>query len=127
MKYVKKIKPFFIDDRGEMSHLIEDKVKIVSAILISSKKGSIRANHYHKKDSHYSYLLEGEMEYTYKNLKSKTVKKHTIIVKKGEMIYTPPMTAHAMEFTKDSVFIAFATEPRGHNDYEEDLARYKLV
>ena len=75
MKYVKKIKPFHIDERGEMSHLLEGKTPITSVLLITSKKGAIRANHYHKKDTHYAYMLKGKMEYAYQDLKSKNKKK----------------------------------------------------
>lgn len=127
MKYVKKIKPFHIDERGEMSHLIESKTPITSVLLITSKKGAIRANHYHKKDTHFSYMLEGEMEYTYQDLKSKNSRKHSVIVKKGEVIWTPPMTMHAMRFLKDSVFLAITTEERDQKKYEKDTVRVKLM
>jgi quercetin dioxygenase-like cupin family protein len=70
MKIVKKIKPFHVDERGEMSHLLDNASNITSVLYITCKKGAIRANHYHKKDTHYSYMVEGSMEYTYKNLKT---------------------------------------------------------
>ncbi len=44
MKIIKKIKPFFIDERGEMSYLLNNKGSIKSALLITSKKSSVRAN-----------------------------------------------------------------------------------
>ncbi len=127
MKYVKKVKPFHIDERGEMSHLIESKTPITSVLLITSKKGAIRANHYHKKDTHFSYMLEGEMEYTYQDLKSKNARKHSVVVRKGEVIWTPPMTMHAMRFLKDSVFLAITTEQRDQKKYEKDTVRVKLI
>jgi quercetin dioxygenase-like cupin family protein len=125
MPTVKKIEPFFTDERGQMSHLIDRTVVINSAVLITSKKGAVRANHYHKKDEHYSYLLEGKMNYYYKSLGKSEIKK--IIVHKGEMVYTPAGEIHAMEFTEDSLFIALATEKRSSTEYEEDTIRIKII
>lgn len=127
MKYVKTIKPFHIDERGEMSHLIEDKTPITSVLLITSKKGSIRANHYHKKDTHYAYLLKGKMEYSYQDLKSKVKEKKSLILKKGDIVHTPPMTIHAMRFLENSVFLAITTEDRNQKKYEKDTVRVKLI
>lgn len=127
MKFVRKIKPFFIDDRGEMSYLLSNSVPITSVLYITCKKGSLRANHYHKKDTHYSYMLKGKMEYTYQDVKDKNAKKYTVIVSKGEIVETPPMTIHAMKFPEDSIFIAFTTEERDREKYEKDTVRVKLV
>lgn len=127
MKIIKKIKPFFIDERGEMSYLLNNKGSIKSALLITSKKGSVRANHYHKKDAHYVYLLKGKMEYIYQNVKIKGSKKKTLRVEEGDMVYTPPMTMHAMKFLEDTVFIALTTEKRMQGTYEKDTMRIKLL
>ena len=125
MPIIKKIKPFFKDTRGEMSHLIDKNVTINSAVLITCKKGSIRANHYHKKDIHYCYLLEGKMNYYYKSKEGEKIKKK--IVHKGEMVSTPVNEMHAMEFPEDSVFIALTTEKRSEDEYEEDTVRVKII
>lgn len=127
MKDVKKVTPFFTDDRGELSHLIPQDAKIQGVLLITCKKGAIRANHYHKKDSHYSYMLKGSMEYTWRDHDSKNTKKHSVIVKKGEVVYSPPMVDHAMRFLEDSEFIAFAAKPRDRKDYESDTVRVELI
>ena len=66
MRIHRKIKPFHTDERGELSHLLADEEPITSAVLITSRKGSVRANHYHKKDTHHVYVIKGSMEYTYK-------------------------------------------------------------
>lgn len=127
MKHVQKIKPFFIDERGEMSYLLPENVKIVSSLFITSNKGSIRANHYHKKDTHYCYILKGKIEYSYINLNAKTKTKRTIIVNKGELISTPPMIAHAMKYLEDTEFVVLTTEKRDQKRYEKDTVRVKLV
>lgn len=127
MNYVKKIKAFHTDARGDMFYLVDEDVAINGVLLITSKKGAIRANHYHKRDSHYSYMLKGSMEYTYKSLDKKNAKPTTVIVSQGEIVYTPPMTEHAMKFTENSTFLAITTEKRNHKKYEDDLVRVELV
>ena len=56
-----KIKASFIDKRGKITNILESPV--TSIVIITSKKGAIRANHYHKRDSHWSYIIKGKMEY----------------------------------------------------------------
>lgn len=125
MPTVKSIKPFFVDERGQMSHLIDNTATINSAVLITCKKGAVRANHYHKKDEHYSCLLEGKMNYYYKPQESQDVKKK--LIHKGQVVFTPAGEIHAMEFLEDSLFIALTTEKRSKEEYEEDTVRVKIV
>ncbi len=127
MKFVKKIKPFHVDARGEMSHLLDNISNITSVLYITCKKGAIRANHYHKKDTHHSYMVNGSMEYTYKELKIQNSKLKTIIVRVGEIVETPPMIMHAMRFLEDSSFIVLTTESRDQKKYEKDTVRVKLI
>lgn len=127
MPNTRRVRPFFKDERGEMSHLIDDDAKITSALIISSKKGSIRANHYHKKDTHYSYMIKGEMEYFSRPFKSKSKKLNKAIVREGEIVKTPPLTIHAMRFIKDSIFLALTTEARDQKKYEKDTVRIKVI
>ncbi len=127
----RNIKPEFVDERGEIIKVLDDgKTVIRSVLLITCKKGSIRANHYHKKDSHFSYLLSGRMEYTEQPVDSSGKpygKKETVVLEAGDMVYSAPMVIHAMKFLEDSAFLALATESRHQSAYEEDLVRVKLV
>ena len=128
MRLIRNLKPFHIDARGEMTYLIEDAVSpIRSVLLITCKKGSVRANHIHTKDSHYSYMLKGSMEYSYKRGMDDKIPVENVLVKEGEMVYTPPLEAHAMRFLEDSVFFAFTTEKRKRNKYEADLRRIDII
>ncbi len=126
MKIMRNIAPDFTDERGDIIKLLDDgKTNIKSVLLITCNKGAVRANHYHKHDSHYAYILSGSMEYTEQNLDNKKTESAT--VKKGDLVYTPPMTAHAMRFLEDSVFLALATESRHHEAYEDDTVRIKII
>ena len=127
----RNIRPDFVDERGEIIKVLDDgKTVIRSVLLLTCKKGSIRANHYHKKDSHFSYLLSGRMEYTEQPVDATGRphgKKEAVILEAGDMVYSPPMVIHAMNFLEDSSFLALATESRHQSAYEEDTVRVKLV
>ena len=126
MRLIKKIEPEFSDPRGTITRLLDEKgVVIKSIVLITSNAGSIRANHYHKKDSHYCYLASGKMAYSERAIDGGEIT--TVVVEAGDIIYTPPMMAHAMRFLEDSVFYTFATEHREQSEYEGDLVRIGLI
>lgn len=126
MKLFKHIAPLHGDARGEIMDLLPEPGTVIKSILrITSKAGTVRANHYHKKDSHYCYLLSGKMEYLERPIEDGDVQ--SVIVEAGDVIYTPPMIVHAMRFLEDSEFYTFATEPRTPTSYEEDLVRVVLA
>lgn len=110
-----------------MTHLLDGKMAIVGVLLITCKKEAVRANHYHRHDTHFSYMLKGSMEYTYKNMRKKNAKIHSVIVKEGDIVESPPMVAHAMRFLEDSVFLALTTEKRDQSAYESDTVRVTLI
>jgi len=114
----------FIDERGSIQPLVDLPMK--SCVIISSKKGSIRANHYHKTDWHFCYVVSGEIEYHYRphgSNDSKKIKK----IKKGELFFTPPMEDHAMVFLEDTVFLTLGRNSRKQEIYEEDIEKIDLV
>ena len=127
----RNIKPDFVDERGEIIKVLDDgKTVIRSVLFLTCKKGSVRANHYHKRDSHFSYMLSGRMEYTEQPVDSSGTpqgKKETVILEAGDMVYSSPMVIHAMKFLEDSAFLALATESRHQSAYEEDTVRVKLI
>ena len=118
-----KLGKIFKDKRGTLQKIIDGNFS--SCIEIFSKKGSIRANHYHKKDKHFMYIISGELLYSYKNRKrgSKVkIKK----MKKGDLFFTPAMQEHMAYFTKNTHFLAFSTRKRTRFDYEKDLIRVEM-
>ena len=72
----------FTDVRGAITKILDNGTAIKSILLITSQAGAVRANHYHKKDSHYAYLLSGKMEYTEKPVSGGEMQ--TVILKAGD-------------------------------------------
>ena len=90
-----KLSKIFADDRGHILNIVNKLFR--SCALIKSKKNSIRANHYHKKDWHYCYILKGKVHYYSRKVGSNS-KPRKEIFKKGDLFFTPPMVEHALYF-----------------------------
>ena len=125
MKLFRHINPEFIDHRGAITRILDTQVPIKSILSITSHKGSIRSNHYHKKDTHYCYLVSGKMEWFEKPFDGGEIE--STVLEPGDMIFTPAMTIHAVRFLEDSMFLTFATESRNQADYEADTVRVTLI
>ena len=114
----------FEDARGGIQPLLERMMR--SAMLIESKKGTVRANHFHKTDWHYCYMVSGEMEY-YERPAGGAGKPRLIVARKGQMVFTPPMVEHAMRFTEDTTWVTLSRNPRDQSAYEADVVRVRLI
>ena len=110
----------FVDARGEIRNLLE--APFASAAVITSVKGAVRGNHYHKTDYHYCWLQRGEMVYLHRPAGTAGPAQRWTI-KAGQMFYTPPMVEHAMRFTADSVMFVFAKNSREMANYQADIVR----
>ena len=114
----------FDDERGSIQPLVDMKMK--SSVLITSNEGAVRANHYHKTDWHYCYVLYGEIIYYHRPHGSKE-KPNKVIVKEGELFFTPPMIEHAMVFEKKTKFITWGRNSRVQEVYESDVYRVPAI
>ena len=114
----------YSDARGIIQPLCDLNMK--SASLIISKKNTWRANHYHKSDWHFIYVLKGSFEYYFKKTNSdEKIKKK--IVKKGELLFTGPVVDHAMFYTEQTEIIVLSKNPRDQKTYEEDTVRIDFM
>ena len=124
METLKHLDPAVVDPRGAITNLFEGRIEHIA--LITSKKGSIRGNHYHKLDHQYIYLLSGAFESHSCDVPNPK-KKQVLQVKSGDIVDTPPLTAHAQKFTQDSVFLALTTRQREKGKYEEDTIAFPVI
>ena len=119
-----KLQNPFIDRRGSIQPLVD--LMMQSAVMIESKAGSLRANHYHKTDWHYCYVISGQIQYFYKNVNSNKMPE-MITVKEGNMVFTPPLVEHCMKFPEDTIFLTLSRNPRDQETYEADVVRVNLI
>ena len=114
----------FVDERGAIYPIVDEKME--SCVIIASKKGTVRANHFHKTDWHYCHVLNGEIEYYWRETGSEEPP-HKITVREGQCFFTPPMVDHAMVFPVDTTFLTLGRNPRDQESYEADVERISLV
>ena len=112
------------DDRGAIQSIVNFPMKNIS--LISSKKGTVRSNHYHLTDWHYMYVLSGSFDYYFRPTNSEE-ELQCVRLNSGEMIFTPPMEDHATVFLEDCDLLAMSRNPRDQKAYEEDVRRVIII
>jgi len=122
-KLFKNLKTNLQDKRGSILSLVNTKSQNIS--LIISEKNTIRANHYHKTDWHFIYVLDGSFNYYYKSIDSK--KKNKVHIKKGDLLFTPPKLIHATFHTTKTSMIVISKNLRDQKNYEKDLVRVKFI
>jgi len=106
----------FIDKRGKISNFdLPEPINMIG--YIESKKGTMRANHYHPVQEQKCLLIKGQFISIYKDLVDEKSTKVTHVVNEGEMIITQPNVAHTMIFTKDTIFLNLVRGEREHENY----------
>lgn len=116
LEFVKKGEKEFVDDRGKISnHELPEPVNLIG--YIESKKGTVRANHFHPIQEQKCILVKGQFISIYQDLLNKNSPKITHVVNEGELIVTKPNIAHAMIFSKDSIFLNLVRGEREHENY----------
>ena len=125
---VTHIEPEFVDERGGIARVVDqDKFPIRAVLKITSKAGTIRANHYHKNDYHYIYIESGKCEYSEKPSDDPKAPIETVTIGPGDLVLSEPGIIHAVKFLEDTVFYAFTTEKREQDQYEGDTVRVTIV
>ena len=127
LEYIRKGEKEFVDERGKISNYeLSEPINLVG--YIESKRGTIRANHYHPVQEQKCLLVKGQFISIYKDLLKYKSQKITHVVNEGEIIVTKPNVAHAMIFTKDSIFLNLVRGEREHKNYGiTHTLPYKLV
>lgn len=111
------------DSRGSIVDLINEKVNHVG--LIVTKKGGVRANHYHKKSHQFNYVIEGKFEITLAPA-SNPKKKKKIILKPGYLLSIPPYTIHRFKALENTILLDIISESRASGGYEKDVFRVEF-
>ena len=122
-KFIHKTGKVFRDERGYLLKILDKGFS--SCIEIFSKKGTIRANHYHKKDEHFCYVLKGEILFFYRSRKKGSKLNHKIM-KKGDLFFTTYDQDHLAYFLKTTHFLSYSSRKRSKIDYENDLVRLNM-
>ena len=115
--------PTFVSRPGVITNIAWGQFEHLA--LIDSFPGAVRSNHYHKTDSHFMTVLDGRMEYFWRQVEGGEVK--TITVIPGQVIFTPPKIVHATFFPVATRILALSRRVRTEKEHEEDLVRVRLI
>ena len=116
LEYVKDGKNLFVDERGTISnHELTEPINLIG--LIESKKGTIRANHYHPQQEQKCLFTKGQIIEIFQDIINPNAPKITQVVNAGQMSIIKPNVAHTMVFTKDTTFLNLVRGERNHENY----------
>ena len=106
----------YIDPRGKISnHELTEPINLIG--LIDSKKGTIRANHYHPQQEQKCLFTKGQIIEIFQDVLNPNAPKITQVVNKGQMSIIKPNVAHTMVFTEDTTFLNLVRGEREHDNY----------
>ena len=106
----------YIDLRGKISnHELTEPINLIG--LIDSKKGTIRANHYHPQQEQKCLFTKGQIIEVFKDILNPNSPKITQVVNEGQLSIIKPNVAHTMVFTKDTTFLNLVRGEREHDNY----------
>lgn len=111
------------DGRGSILSIVDSDIRNVS--IINSAANTIRSNHYHREDFHFMYVLQGQIDYFFKDKKDDSFK--YLLVKEGQTIFTPKLELHATYFPVETTLIVSSKNPRDQKTYEEDTVRETMI
>ena len=116
LEHVKDGENLFIDERGIISnHELTEPINLIG--MIESKKGTIRANHYHPQQEQKCLFTKGQIIEIFQDIINPNAPKITQVVNAGQLSIIKPNVAHTMLFTKDTTFLNLVRGERNHENY----------
>ena len=116
LEHVKNGENLFVDDRGVISnHELTEPINLIG--MIESKKGTIRANHYHPQQEQKCLFTKGQIIEIFQDILNPNAPKITQVVNEGQLSIIKPNVAHTMVFTKDTTFLNLVRGERNHENY----------
>ena len=116
LEHVRDGHDLFVDKRGKISnHELTEPINLIG--LIDSKKGTIRANHYHPQQEQKCLFTKGQIIEIFQDIINPNSPKITQVVNEGQLSVIKPNVAHTMVFTKDTTFLNLVRGERDHDNY----------
>ena len=116
LEHVRAGNNIFADERGKISnHELTEPINLIG--MIESKKGTIRANHYHPQQEQKCLFTKGQIIEIFQDIINPNAPKITQVVNEGQLSIIKPNVAHTMVFTKDTTFLNLVRGERDHENY----------
>jgi dTDP-4-dehydrorhamnose 3,5-epimerase-like enzyme len=116
---VRHVANAFEDARGSIADILEDET-IEHVTLITTTPGAVRGNHYHRETYQWVYIVSGALRYVTRD-DAGSVERG--VVHAGDVLFTGPLGAHAMEAIEPTTMVVMTRGPRGGREYESDTFR----
>ncbi len=116
LEYIRNGENLFVDKRGSISnHELTEPINLIG--LIESKKGTIRANHYHPQQEQKCLFTKGQIIEIFQDIINPNSPKITQVVNAGQISVIKPNVAHTMVFSKDTTFLNLVRGERDQENY----------
>ncbi len=116
LEYVVDGQNEYKDSRGKISnHELTEPINMIG--LIDSKKGTVRANHFHPQQEQKCLFVKGQIIEVFQDLLNPRSPKITQVVNEGQQSIIKPNVAHTMVFSKDTIFLNLVRGEREHENY----------
>ena len=116
----------FVDERGRITNYeLPQPINWIG--WIESKKGTVRANHWHPIQQQKCILISGRYISVFQDLKTPNAPMTTQLMEPGDVVVTEPLVAHTMVFLEDSLFLNLVNGEREHENYGKHTLPYELV
>ena len=116
----------FVDERGRITNYeLPEPINWIG--WIESKKGTVRANHWHPIQQQKCILISGRYISVFKDLKTPNAPMTTQLMEPGDVVVTEPQVAHTMVFLEDSLFLNLVNGEREHENFGKHTIPYELV
>lgn len=116
LEFIIKGSKEFIDDRGKISNYeLTEPINLIG--YIESKKGTVRANHFHPIQEQKCLLIKGKYVSVTKDLAVDNAVIETRVIQSGDIAVIRPNVAHTMVFLEDSIFLNLVRGEREHENY----------
>lgn len=116
----------FVDERGRITNYeLPEPINWIG--WIESKKGTVRANHWHPIQQQKCILISGRYISVFQDLKTPNAPMTTQLMEPGDVVVTEPLVAHTMVFLEDSLFLNLVNGEREHDNYGKHTLPYELV
>lgn len=109
----------FEDERGKIADLLVNE-SIDAITQITFAESAVRANHYHKHTTQWTYVVSGKLTYASGPLDGPIVEE---TIEAGDFVVAEPNELHAFKALVKSEIFVFTKGPRAGFDYEKDTFR----
>jgi quercetin dioxygenase-like cupin family protein len=114
------------DGRGRLDYFVMPE-PIHWVGVATSKKGSVRANHWHPKQQQVCLILSGKVVSVYKDLTKKDSPLRHQLAVAGDLVVTPPRIAHAVIYLEDTSFLNLVNGERDPSRWGTHTKAYEIV